>query len=156
MRGYFAVGVWHPKTAVNVGTLWRTAESFGAAFMFTVGRRFPQQPGDTTKAWRRTPMLEFVSVADLVAHLPYACPLVGVENCLGAKPLEDFTHPERACYLLGAEDSGLSRAVVQECHKIVILPGTTCHNVAVAGAMVMHDRASRRGECHYSYREVVR
>jgi tRNA(Leu) C34 or U34 (ribose-2'-O)-methylase TrmL len=30
-RGFFGVAVWKPKTEVNVGTLWRSANVFGAA-----------------------------------------------------------------------------------------------------------------------------
>lgn len=30
-RGYFEIGVYHPKTPMNVGTLWRSAYQLGAA-----------------------------------------------------------------------------------------------------------------------------
>lgn len=141
-RGYFAVGVWHPKNSTNVGTLWRTAAIFGAAFIFTVGRRYPKHAADTVKAWRHVPYFDFADLDDLLAHLPYGCPLVGIEIDARAKPLADFRHPERACYLLGAEDHGLGSEALERCHQLVRLPGAFCLNVAVAGSIVCYDRIS--------------
>lgn len=34
MRGYFAIGIENTKDTFNVGSLWRTADLFGAAFIF--------------------------------------------------------------------------------------------------------------------------
>lgn len=43
-RGFFGIGIERSKTEHNVGTLWRTADLLGAAFIFTVGRRYkPRQ-----------------------------------------------------------------------------------------------------------------
>lgn len=143
MRGYFAIGIDHGKTAVNFGTLLRSADLLGAAFVFTVGKRFPQQASDTFKSWRRVPVFEFKDIDDLTAHLPYSCPLIGVELDARSKPIESFNHPERACYLLGAEDNGLSAAVRARCHALVQLPGERCMNVAAAGTVVMYDRHAK-------------
>ena len=142
MRGFCAIGVSHPKNSVNVGTLWRSAAIFDAAFLFTVGRRFPQQASDTLKSWRHTPMLEFDSVEDLREHLPHSCPLVGVEQDERARPLQCFHHPERACYLLGAEDHGLTEAEREACHHLVEIrtPEPFCMNVATAGSILLYDR----------------
>lgn len=143
IRGYFAVGIYHPKHEQNIGTLWRTASSLGAAFVFTVGRRYQKQASDTTKAWRHVPLFHFDDVDSLVHHLPYSCPLVGVELQPDAVPIERYGHLERACYMLGAEDHGIPADVSRRCHETVVLPGLYCHNVAVAGALVMYDRISK-------------
>lgn len=141
MRGFFGIGIWHPKTSVNVGTLWRSAHNFGAAFLYTVGHRYDGQPSDTTKASRHVPLLAFSTIDDLVAHLPHGCPLVGVELDARAWPLPRVVHPERACYLLGAEDHGLPDAVRTRCHLLVQVPGASrCLNVATAGSIVLYDR----------------
>jgi len=140
-RGYFEIGVWHPKTEANVGTLWRTAYQMGAAGIFVIGPRYPaRQSSDTVKAWRHIPLRRYDDVDALVATLPYSCPLVGVE--MGGKPLGDYHHQERACYLLGAEDHGLPAAVLRRCTTVLELPSvrTASFNVAVAGAMVMYHR----------------
>lgn len=145
-RGYFAVGVVHPKTEANVGTLWRHATLYGAAFVFTVGRRYVPQASDTAKTPRHTPLFHFDTVESLRRHLPHAAPLVGVELDPRAVPLGRFAHPERAVYLLGAEDHGLSAADRDACHALIQVesPGLASMNVAVAGTLVMYDRHMER------------
>lgn len=142
-RGFFAIGVEHGKTAMNVGTLWRSAYLLGASFIFTVGRRYRKQSSDTLKTWRHVPLLHFDTLDDLCAHIPHDCLLVGVEMHPDAIPLHEVSHPERAVYLLGAEDHGLTNEAVDRCHRLVVLPGEHSMNVAVAGSIVMYDRYTR-------------
>lgn len=143
-RGFFGIGIWHGKAEVNVGTLWRSAEAFGAAYVFTVGRRYRRQRSDTTQAWRRTPLFHFADLDALVDALPYSCPLVGVELDDRAHALPRFAHPDRAVYLLGAEDHGLTQEVRERCHQLILIPSRACLNVAVAGSIVMYDRAAKQ------------
>jgi tRNA G18 (ribose-2'-O)-methylase SpoU len=144
-RGYFAVGIYHPKVANNVGSLWRSASLFGASYVFTVGRRYTPQASDTAGTPRRIPLHHFSDVGDLVGHLPHGCPLVGVEQDARAETLGRFVHPERGAYLLGAEDAGLPKAVLDRCHFLVQVesPAAEPLNVACAGSVVMHDRYSK-------------
>jgi len=146
MRGFFEIGIYRGKTPANVGTLWRTAFQMGAAGIFTVGKRYPNQASDTVQAWRHVPCREFADFDMLLAGLPKSCPIVAVE--MGGRPLAKFAHPERAVYLLGAEDHGIPPAILARCHHIVSLPAirTASYNVAVAGAIVMNDRLTKRGE----------
>lgn len=140
MRGFFEVGIYRGKTPANVGTLWRSAFQMGAAGIFTVGRRYPAQASDTVQAWRHIPCREFADFDTLIDGLPLSCPIVAVE--MGGRPLARFTHPERAVYLLGAEDHGIPPSVLARCHHVVSLPSvrTESYNVAVAGSLVMFDR----------------
>lgn len=144
MRGYFGIGIEHPKTGVNVGTLWRTAHNFGASFIFTIGHRYNKQPSDTTKAWRSIPLYGFTSFDEFYGHMPYDCELVGVEYPHAtARPLSTFTHPQRAIYLLGAEDRGLSKLALKKCHRFTYISGSRLEqslNVATAGSIIMYDR----------------
>ncbi len=71
--------------------------------------------------------------------------LVGIELTDDAIPIMEYKHPQQACYLLGAEDNGLSREAIARCHDIVILPGERCLNVAVAGSIVAFDRLNKQG-----------
>lgn len=141
-RGYFGVGIWHAKHEINIGTLWRSAALYDAAFVFTVGARYTRQASDTCKTPAHTPLHHYTDIGDLIAHLPHSCPLVGVELDPRAKELTGYRHPERAVYLLGAEDHGLPPAMVERCHDLVVVPTVRgfSHNVAVAGALVLHDR----------------
>lgn len=142
-RGWFAIGIEHTKTETNVGTLWRTAHSLGAAYVFTIGRRYHQQASDTTKAWRHIPLFHYATLDECLMARPHDALLVGVELAPSARPIADYRHPERVVYLLGAEDNGLSKAAMSACQQLVVLPGAFCHNVAVAGAMVMFDRITK-------------
>lgn len=148
VRGFCGIGIEHGKTAVNIGTLWRSAYSLGASFVFTVGRRYERQSSDTVKAWRHIPLFNYLTLEDLIAHLPYDCPLIGIELDDRALALGRFHHPQRACYLLGAEDHGLSKAALARCHRIVQLSGRHCLNVAVAGSIVLHHRYEQQAQRH--------
>jgi tRNA G18 (ribose-2'-O)-methylase SpoU len=141
--GFFAIGIEHTKTEANIGSLWRAAHLFGAAFIFTIGRRYKSQASDTMKTWRTIPLFHFVDLAGLVAHMPYSCPLIGIELDKRAHPLPTFVHPERCVYLLGAEDHGLTRQAMDACHSLVQLPGAASMNVANAGAIVLYDRHAK-------------
>ncbi len=60
-----------------------------------------------------------------------------------ASALADIQHPERAAYLLGAEDVGLSQEAQNACAFLTCLPGERSLNVSVAGSIVMYDRLTR-------------
>lgn len=142
MRGYFGIGIEHGKNEFNIGTLWRSADLLGAAFIFTVGRRrYRRQASDTMASWRNIPLWKFESLDDLMT--PFDCMLVGVELHEKAVSIESFTHPERCVYLLGAEDHGLTKAALERCHRIVQLPGRHSMNVAAAGTIVLYDRTTK-------------
>ncbi len=141
MRGYFEIGICHGKTEHNLGTLWRSAFQLGASGIFSVASRYHiRQASDTYKAWRHVPLRVIDSFDAFFEQMPYGAPLVGVE--MGGTPLADFTHPERAIYLLGVEDHGIPKAYLDRCHRVVSIPTVRQEslNVAVAGALVMYDR----------------
>lgn len=142
-RGYFGIGVYSPRTSVNVGVLWRSAQQFDAAFMFTIAARcgFEHQPSNTTRAERHIPLYVYPKLEDFLRVLPTGARLVGVEQWDNSQPLETFKHPERAVYLLGAEDEGLPQEVKEYCTGGVVAISTErCLNVSVAGSIVMYDR----------------
>lgn len=137
---YFEIGIFHTKTEANVGTLWRSAYQLGAAGVFTIGRRYKHQPGDTVKAMRHIPLRHFANFEEFKQQRPVGAVLVGIE--MGGRPLSDFVHPKQAIYLLGAEDNGLPPEILSYCNCIVSLESITLpsYNVAVAGTIVMYDR----------------
>lgn len=144
--GYFGIGVWHPKFYQNTGTLFRSAVCFGADFVFTVGRRYDRQSSDTVHVVNCIPTYHYLTVDQLIANLPQGCRLIGVELDNRAVSLQKYTHPMTGCYMLGAEDHGLSSEVLDKCHELVYVPGaSSCLNVASAGTVVMYDRFNKRG-----------
>jgi tRNA G18 (ribose-2'-O)-methylase SpoU len=139
-RGYFEIGIYQGKTVMNLGTLWRSAYQLGAAGIFTIGQRMPMQASDTLKAYRHIPLRRFDTFEQFMNARPLDCPLIGVE--MGGKPLVDYPHPQRATYLLGAEDTGLPHRIREKCQSIVSIESTRSesYNVAVAGSLVMYHR----------------
>lgn len=141
MRGYFGIGAYHPKNSINIGTLWRSAYIYGAAFIFTVGRRYEKQASDTIKAYRHVPLFNFLTFDELREKIPFDCQVVCVELDAKAIPLHEFKHPERAIYLLGAEDHGIPQDFLRR-YKTIRIESALEHslNVSVAGTVVMYDR----------------
>ena len=142
-RGYFGIGIELVKNDVNIGTLYRTAHIFEAAFIFTIGKRYKKQASDTTKSFRHIPLYHYNNFDEFYNQMPYDCKLIGIEITDNAIPLKEFKHPERCIYLLGAEDHGLTTRALKSCHDVIVLPGDMCLNVSVAGSIVIYDRITK-------------
>jgi tRNA(Leu) C34 or U34 (ribose-2'-O)-methylase TrmL len=144
-RGYFGIVAYQPKSSINVGTLWRTANIFGAAFIGTIGRRYKKQSSDTMKTPLHVPLFHFDDTEDFYSHLPTGCRLVAIERNNAARPLASFVHPHQAVYLLGPEDGSLPQRMIEKAMATLIIPGQFCLNVAVAGSIVLYDRLAKQG-----------
>ena len=144
MPGYFEIGVYHVRSKCNIGTLYRSAYQLGASGLFTIGKRYERQPGDTYNATRHIPLRHFLTFDEWRAQRPIGAALIGVE--IGGTPLAGFSHPRQAIYLLGAEDRGLPPEILEQCDTVVSLEAVrnASYNVAVAGSIVMYDRRYRR------------
>jgi tRNA G18 (ribose-2'-O)-methylase SpoU len=158
VRGFFGIGIEAGKTPENVGGLWRSAHAFGASFIFTVGHRYPQhaQATDTTKAWKSIPLIEYRDCDALLYAKPRDCELVGVDcgyDDWSPVMLPKYAHPERAIYVLGAEDRGLSSDMLECVTRLIEIPGDYCLNVATAGSVVMYDRAAKSSLTKHSPEE---
>ena len=132
-RGYFGIGVENLKTKVNLGTLWRSAYCLGASFIFVIGTRYKKQSSDTVKAYRHIPLYQYDNSDHFLNSRPYDCMLVGVEITDKAREIYDYHHPEKALYVLGAEDSSLT--FLDKCQSVIKIPSLYCLNVAVAGSI---------------------
>lgn len=140
-RSWFSIGTYGAKFPANTGTLWRTAESFGANYIFTIGERYKHQRADTRKAWREIPMFQYDEFDSFYSSLPKGCKLIGAEISKRSVGLTDFRHPLRAVYLLGAEDIGLPNWIQEKCDSIIQIPNASyCLNVALTGGIIMYDR----------------
>lgn len=145
-RGFYGVGIYHPKKAVNMGTLWRSAFLYDANFIFTIGQRYPRQASDTVKAYNHVPLWEFESYNDFYKAMPRDTRLICVEMSERAKRLDTFIHPERACYLLGAEDAGIPEEILFGRTTVQIpMAKSMSMNVSTAGTIVLYDRFIKRG-----------
>ena len=143
-RGYFEIGVYCPKTELNIGTLWRSAYQLGAHGIFTIGRRYKKQASDTLGSFNHIPLRNYETFEDFYGHIPYDCQLVPIE--MGGARLSNIVHPQKAIFLLGAEDYGLPQKITEKCKLVISLDsvGTNSYNVAVAGSIVMYHRVFMR------------
>jgi tRNA G18 (ribose-2'-O)-methylase SpoU len=144
-KGYYGIGIFRGKTVENLGTLWRSADLFNASFIFTIDGRYKKQSSDTSLAYRNIPLYNYDAFDGFYQNMPYDCLLVGIEIDDSSENVQLFMHPQRCIYLLGAEDSGLPKTIIEKCHRLVRLPGRFSLNVAVAGSLVMYDRIIKSG-----------
>ena len=80
MRGYFAVGAEGISKPMNLGALMRTANAFGANFVFSVDandRAKAAYKADTSKTFQSLPYYQWDSIDDIA--LPRGCQMVGIE-----------------------------------------------------------------------------
>jgi tRNA G18 (ribose-2'-O)-methylase SpoU len=148
VRGFYGIGVYHPKREVNIGTLWRSAHLLGASFIFTIGRRYSKQPSDVSKVQNILPIFHYLTFDEMIHTAPLGAQIIGIEQSQAAVGLHNFEHPRAAVYLLGAEDHGLPPAVLDRCHKKVQLYAggrdmAYSLNVSVAGSIVLYDRCHK-------------
>lgn len=141
---FFGIGIQNGKTPENLGVLWRTAQNLGAHFIFTIGKRYAHQASDTHNSVKSMPYYHYKTFTDFVNNLPKGVRIVGVEKDDRAENLEDFNHPRRCVYLLGAEDNGLTREAIENSHFLVQFKSQFSLNVAVAGSIVMYDRTRQK------------
>lgn len=140
---YFGIGIYKPKTEENVGSLWRTAFVLGASYIFVIDAKYKKKSSDVLKVWARIPLFQYTTVDAFLDTVPYSCKIVGIEMDKNATPIQEYVHPDRAIYLLGSEDTGLTRELRHKCHDLVVLPGSTSLNVAAAGSIALYDRVSK-------------
>ncbi len=144
MKGYYGICIYHPKKEVNVGTLWRSAYLYDAAFIATIGRRYIPQPSDTTNTDKHIPLYEYDTFEQFLVNRPFGCKIIAVEQY--GQSLQEFNHPDRCIYLLGAEDHGIPQNILDQCDDYIEIEGPKkiSMNVATAGTIVMYDRFVRR------------
>lgn len=142
-QGYCGIGVYQGKTEHNIGTLWRSAYILGAAYIFTIEKKYKKQSSDVLRTWSRIPMFHHKTFEDFLTHIPYDCRIIGVEIDDKAEELASFAHPKRAIYLLGSENNGLPQHILDKCHFIIRLKGNSSLNVGVTGSIVLHDRCAK-------------
>jgi tRNA(Leu) C34 or U34 (ribose-2'-O)-methylase TrmL len=145
MRGYAAIGLYHPKTPENVGSVLRALHCYDAALVAIEGKRFKKSRIDTYRTWRHKPLIE---TEDLRLIIPYDCVPVAVDLIPGAQSLVNYRHPERAFYIFGPEDGTLGQKVLSWCHDVVYIPTIQCMNLAATVNVVLYDRLAKHPKGH--------
>lgn len=155
-----AVLLLDPKYPHNVGAALRACAIFGAGRLNWTGDRVPPMDEwpdgarlpreERMKAYRR---VEFDGVKD--GWLPTLLKTyrwdgfvpVCVERSPNAERLPYFVHPEKALYVFGPEDGGVSGMAREACHRFVTIPTAldgdpdeSPLNLAAAVNLVLYDR----------------
>jgi tRNA G18 (ribose-2'-O)-methylase SpoU len=146
MRGYFGIGIEGGSKSRNIGTLFRSANAFGASFVFAVNPQYKSQiarQSDTSDSADNVPFYSFDTLDEML--LPKGCQLVAIELTEDAIELPSFRHPRRAAYVLGPERGNVSPEMLARCDHVIKIPMSFCINVAIAGNIVMYDRMISMG-----------
>ena len=134
------VALWHVGDPGNVGTLIRTADALGPAFVAL-------SPGcaDTTspKALRASMGAVFRVPTGSFDDAPK--PWIGLVP-RGSAPLAEIELGDRATFVLGAERAGLPDEIAASCEVLASIPladEAESLNVAAAGAMALYELKRR-------------
>ena len=140
-RHPFHVAIENWRHDLNIGTVVRNANAFGATAVHIVGRRRWNRRGAMVTE-RYQHVEHHPTIDDLLAWATAAgLPLVGVDNLPGSVPLETVTLPRRCILLFGQEGPGLSPAARAACDplcSIAMFGSTRSINAGVASGIAMH------------------
>jgi len=140
-RHPFHVAIENWAHDLNIGTVVRNANAFGAASVRIVGRRRWNRRGAMVTD-RYQHVAHHPTIDDLVAWARAEdLVLVGIDNLPGAVALENTTLPERCVLVFGQEGPGLSPAAHDTCDlvcSIAQVGSTRSINAGVASGIAMH------------------
>jgi tRNA G18 (ribose-2'-O)-methylase SpoU len=140
-RHPFHVAIENWRHDMNIGTVVRNANAFGAAAVHIVGRpRWNRRGAMVTERYQHVEHHPTIEV--LVAWAAgEGLPLVGVDNLPGSVPLETVELPRRCVLVFGQEGPGLSVAARAACAvvcSIAMFGSTRSINAGVASGIAMH------------------
>jgi TrmH family RNA methyltransferase len=134
------LALWHVADPGNVGTLIRTADALGPAFVaLSPGCADPTSP----KALRASMGAVFRVASGRFDEAPR--PWVGLTPWGGAD-LSTVELGDRATFVLGAEREGLPEEIESSCDALASIPlagAAESLNVAAAGAIALYERLRR-------------
>lgn len=144
----FEVAIENWQHDLNIGTVVRNANAFGAARVHIVGKRRWNRRG----AMVTDRYLEVVHHSDVDA-LAALCrsearALIGIDLLPGSRDIRTSMLPERAVLLFGQEGPGLSESARHACEAILHIPqfgSTRSINAGVASGIAMYEWIRRFG-----------
>jgi tRNA G18 (ribose-2'-O)-methylase SpoU len=140
-RHAFHVAIENWRHDMNIGTVVRNANAFGAAAVHIVGRRRWNRRGAMVTE-RYQHVEHHHAIEDLVAWAAGRdLALVGIDNLPGSVPLETVELPRRCVLVFGQEGPGLSAAARAACApvcSITMFGSTRSINAGVASGIAMH------------------
>jgi tRNA G18 (ribose-2'-O)-methylase SpoU len=140
-RHPFHVAIENWQHDMNIGSIVRTANAFGADTVHIVGRRRWNKRGAMVTD-RYQHVLHHADVAGLVEWARAEnLPILGIDNVPGSVLIETFTLPERCLMLFGQEGPGLSPEAIAASDAVLEISqfgSTRSINASAAAAVAMH------------------
>jgi len=140
-RHPFHVAIENWQHDMNIGSIVRSANAFGADTVHIVGRRRWNKRGAMV-----TDRYQHVMHHDTVAELVAWCaaeklPLIAIDNVPGSVIIETFAFPKECVLLFGQEGPGLSPEAIDAADAVVEITqfgSTRSINASAAAAVTMH------------------
>lgn len=139
LRGFCGVGVERPKFPENVSSIVRSAQCFGADFVFSTGQG--PKSGPCVGHDKHIPVFTNTEIPSIK---PNNAELVAIEYTENSTPLSTFTHPERAVYVAGRENVGVKDETLRKADHTVHFRSAWCENVATAVSITLRDRLTHQ------------
>ena len=140
-RHPFHVAIENWQHDMNIGSIVRSANAFGAETVHIVGRRRWNKRGAMVTD-RYQHVLHHPDIADLVAWAKAGdVPIIAIDNVPGSVIIETFALPERCILLFGQEGPGLSGEAIEAADAVVEISqygSTRSLNASAAAAVAMH------------------
>jgi len=134
------IGLDNPKSPTNVGVALRAAGCFRVDAVFYTGERYARAVKFNTDTKNQHRHIPLSSVASLLDCVDDDVKIVCVEFAEGAAVLQDYRHPDKACYIFGPEDGTLEQELIDRADAVVYIPTAGCMNLAAAINVVLYDR----------------
>lgn len=142
-KEFACIGLTNPKSASNLGSVLRAAGCFGANEVWYHGNRIEYAKKYATDTQGAAEHIALVKVDSFVKAKPADVKLVCIELTVGAQPLAEFKHPEKALYVFGPEDGSVDQEVISHADAVVYIPTHDCLNLAATANIVLYDRATK-------------
>ncbi|WP_123940767.1 MULTISPECIES: TrmH family RNA methyltransferase [unclassified Frondihabitans] len=140
-RHPFHVAIENWQHDMNIGSIVRSANAFGADTVHIIGRRRWNKRGAmVTDRYQNV-----INHPDVETFIAWAkerrIPVLAIDNVEGSVPIETFDLPETCVLLFGQEGPGLSPEAIAAADailEIVQFGSTRSINASAAAAVVMH------------------
>jgi tRNA G18 (ribose-2'-O)-methylase SpoU len=140
-RNPFHVAIENWQHDMNIGSIVRSANAFGADTVHIIGRkRWNKRGAMVTDRYQH--VMHHPDVASFVEWArAEALPIIAIDNLPGSVIIETFAFPERCVLLFGQEGPGLSPEAVAAGDALVEISqfgSTRSINASAAAAVTMH------------------
>jgi tRNA G18 (ribose-2'-O)-methylase SpoU len=145
-RHPFHVAIENWQHDMNIGSIVRSANAFGANTVHIIGkRRWNRRGAMVTDRYQH--VIHHPDVATFAQWAAAASiPVIAVDNLPGAVPVQDAALPERCVLLFGQEGPGLSSEALDAAASLVEITqygSTRSINASAAAAVIMYEWCRR-------------